>query len=106
MFKVAPNDPIIVEMDPVQKLWFFNQWLGDQEEKAELAKNHAYLLASFTNPEAVKRLLNDNKHISTEEDFEESSNMVRDFNLKSLQQGQGESVRERRKKRKMLSQIS
>lgn len=68
-------------MDPIQKIWMYENWLADQNEQAELAKNHAYLLASFWNPEAVKQILGEgNVHTSTDEEFEESSEMVRRMN--------------------------
>lgn len=82
----TPDDPWITDMDPVQKMWMFEQWLADQGDDAELAKNHAYLLASFDHPEAVKQLLGaGNVHESTDEDFEESSRMVRESTLKDTQ---------------------
>ena len=73
-----PDDPFISEMDPVQKIWMFYNWIGDQKDNNELAKNHAYLLGSFQNPEAVKKLLDKDKEsfISTDEEFEETSKMV------------------------------
>lgn len=65
-------------MDPVQKIWLYENWLGDQLDKAELAKNHAYLLASFSHPEAVKQLLGKgNAHESTNAEFEESWEIVK-----------------------------
>jgi hypothetical protein len=65
-------------MDPVQKLWMFENWLEDQNDKSELAKKHAYLLASFTYPEKVKQLIGDgNTHISTEKELDESCDMVK-----------------------------
>ena len=76
------DDPWITEMDPVQKMWYFNNWVADQNDDAELAKNHAYLLASFWNPEAVQQILGDgNTHESTEEEYEESLKMVKEQNL-------------------------
>lgn len=78
------GDPQITEMDPVHKLWMYEQWLGDHRDDAELAKNSAYLLGSFINPEAVQQLMNDNTHESTDEEYEESLRMVRDTNLKLL----------------------
>lgn len=67
-------------MDPVQKFWMYENWLADQNDSAELAKNHAYLLASFWNPEAVKQILGDgNVHESTDDEFEESSQMVKNL---------------------------
>jgi hypothetical protein len=65
-------------MDPVLKLWLYQHWIGDQRDQAELAKNHAYLIGSFTNPEAVKTLMDSNTHESSDEDFEESQKMVLD----------------------------
>jgi hypothetical protein len=72
-------------MDPVQKMWMYINWQADQNDDVELAKNHAYLLASFWNPEAVQDIIgNGNTHISTDEDFEESSNMVKSESLEML----------------------
>lgn len=82
IYKTTPDDKRITEMDPVQKIWMFQNWLADQNDNAELAKNHAYLIGSFTNPEAVKQLMGDNNVFeSTDEDFEESTKMVRDASL-------------------------
>lgn len=92
-----PDDPIITDMDPVQKMWMFNNWAADQNDEAELAKNHAYLLASFWNPEAVQQILGDgNSHESTEEDFEESLRMVKEQSAK-LQQEDNKSIRRKRR---------
>jgi hypothetical protein len=88
-------------MDPVQKVWMYENWLADQNDNAELAKNHAYLLGSFWNPEAVKQMMGDgNVHISTDDEFEESTQMVRDMNLKILEESNSnDSVPKRRKRR-------
>ena len=72
------GDSEIVNMDPVQKMWLYFQWLGDHRDDAELAKNHAYLLGSFFNAEAVQQMLNDNIHESSDEDLEESMRMVKE----------------------------
>lgn len=81
-----PDDEKIENMDPLIKLWMFENWSADQNEKLELAKNHAYLLGSFWNPEAVKQLTgNDkNRHISSEEDLEKSMEMVQNNQLPTL----------------------
>jgi hypothetical protein len=90
-------------MDPVQKIWMFQQWVGDQIDEAELAKNHAYLLASFDHPEEVKKLMGDGDvHMSSDEEFEESSRMVRENNLVAL--NQTEVKKGRRKRRLTLQQ--
>ena len=76
MWNCDMDDPRIVDMDPVRKLWMYEQWLGDQRDDAELAKNHAYLLGSFFNPEAVHSMMNNVIHESSEEDMQESMRMV------------------------------
>lgn len=82
IFHTTPDDERITDMDPVQKLFMFHNWVADQKDKTELAKNHAYLVGSFFNPEAVKQLTDDsNKHTSTDDEFEESTKMVAEANL-------------------------
>ena len=64
-------------MDPILKLWYYNHWVQDQNDKIELTKNHAYLVASFFNPEGVKAATSDaGKFSTTDEEFEESTKMV------------------------------
>jgi len=86
-------------MDPVLKIWLFNNWIADQNEEAELAKNHAYLLASFSHPEAVKELMGQgNVHESSDEEYEESLNMVRNQSLDLFKLKEDKPVRRRRRK--------
>jgi hypothetical protein len=59
----------------------FQGWMNDQNEDAELAKNHAYLVGSFWNPEAVKQLIGGNNvSKSSDDEFEKSWEMVREAN--------------------------
>ena len=83
-------------MDPVLKIWLYEQWLGDHRDDAELAKNHAYLLGSFWNPEAVKDMMNDNIHESTDEDMAESMRMVTETDIRIPPPGQTTKRRRRR----------
>jgi hypothetical protein len=101
--QTTPDDPRIIDMDPVQKIWMYENWLGDQNDDAELAKNHAYLLASFWNPEAVKQIMGEgNTHQSTEEEFEESSRMVREMTFKDLQLQEVKQAPTKRRRRHNL----
>ena len=87
-------------MDPVQKLWMFENWQADQIDKIELAKNHAYLLASFSNPEAVKKMLGEDKIESTDEEFDETSRLVKEMSLKEL----GLKTPNKRKRKRVLKE--
>jgi hypothetical protein len=95
MWSCGIDDPRIADMDPVLKIWYYYQWLGDQRDDAELAKNHAYLLGSFTNPEAVQELMGRNTHESTDEDLEESMKIVQDTDIRALQAPPPQSRRRR-----------
>lgn len=88
-------------MDPVQKLWMYENWAADQNDQAELAKNTAYLLASFDHPDAVKQIMGGgNVFESTDEELEESSRMVREMNIQALGLNKNDSD-SRRKRRKL-----
>lgn len=91
------DDSEIINMDPVRKMWLYNNWIADQYDDAELAKNHAYLLGSFWNPEAVQQLIGDaNVHTSTEEEYEESLRMVKEQSLKLMEEQHPISRRKKR----------
>ena len=100
MFKCQQDDPIIKDMDPVQYMWMYENWVADQNEKVDLAKNHAYLLASFWNPEAVNKILGQSgdTHISTDEEFEESTRMVKEMN-ENKDKGEDQKVIKTKKRR-------
>ena len=79
----------------------YENWIADQLDDAELAKNHAYLLGSFWNPEAVKKLMGDggNTHLSSDDDMLKSMEMVREANPKE-EEGAG-----KRRKRKRAIRV-
>lgn len=58
----------------------FEQWLADQNDKYELAKNQAYLIGSFINPQMVKDMLGTGpgNYVTTDEEFEKSWAMVQE----------------------------
>jgi hypothetical protein len=88
-------------MDPVQKMWFYEHWLGNHRDEAELAKNHAYLLGSFWNPQAVQQMLNPNVHESSDEDFDESTRMIEAAN-KALDMSEAPTKRKKKRKAKLI----
>jgi hypothetical protein len=83
-------------MDPVQKLWLYEQWIGDHRDNTELAKNHALLIGSFSNPEMYQHMVNDNVHESSDEDYEETLKMVRETNIKLIEESKAPKKRRRK----------
>lgn len=79
MFGCKQDDPQITNIDPVEKFWMYTHWLADKDDSAELAKNTAYLLGSFWNPEAVRKLMGEGTqtHMSSEEEYDESIEIVK-----------------------------
>ena len=72
----------IKESDPVLWTWMLYSWAEDQNDKVELLKSHGYLVASFINPDEVRRILDtNNTHASDEKEFEESLKIVKSGKL-------------------------
>lgn len=91
-------------MDPITKLWMFENWQADQMDDAELAKNHAYLLGSFWDPERVKKMLGEgaNTHVSSDEEFEASTELVKSGDISNITgEHKNDGKRKRRKKIKV-----
>jgi hypothetical protein len=90
-----PDDPDIEYMDPIMRAWMFYNWIEDYNDEFKLLENQGYLIGSFTNPEAVQKILGkgDQQHASTDEEFEELSN--------KLFTKQDEKLTHRRRKRKI-----
>lgn len=97
-----PDDPKIQDLDPVIRLWMFNNWIEDQNDDVELVKNHAYLLGSFWNPEAVKKLTGEgaDQYTSTDEEFEASTQLVVQDAIKAVTQPQEQGKKKRKRKLK------
>jgi hypothetical protein len=102
MFNKMPDDPFFEEMDPVQKAWMFFSWAEDYGDEFKLLENQGYLIASFTNPEAVKKVLGAGaqKHMSTDEEFEKTSQEV--FGkIKQINEEENSKASRRKKHRKI-----
>ena len=94
---------MIDEMDPVLRLWMFYNWIEDQNDDVELVKNHAYLLGSFWNPEAVQKLTGSgNTHLSTDEEFEASTKMIEEEKKAEEQKKVKESPNVKKRRRRKI----
>lgn len=80
MFKKLPSDNFIEEMDPLEKAWMYYHWRHDYKDSQDMLENVGYLIGSFTNPEAVKQMLDSNSFSSTDEEFDELSKKILEEN--------------------------
>lgn len=87
-------------MDPITRMWMFNNWLEDTNDNVELFKHHGYLIGSFFNPEAVKSLTGaGNSYSTSDEEFEETSKMVSEVIREQIEMQAAQKVRKRRRKK-------
>ena len=91
-------------MNSVLKLWMFYNWVEDQNDDVELVKNHAYLLGSFWNPEAVQKLMGEgNVHVTSEEEFEASTRIIEMEKQKEKEEKE-KGLNKKRRRRKIKNQ--
>lgn len=78
IYKRLPSDDWFDEIDPIEMLWMYHSWIQDQEDRFDYARNHGILVGSFFNPEAAQHMAKADDHDfqTTDEEFEESWNMV------------------------------
>lgn len=78
MFKVDIDDPIITEMDPIRKQWWYESWVLGIEKDLEKWRALGILIGSFTNPEAAQKMMKRERpdYATTDEEFERSYEMV------------------------------
>ena len=83
------------------KAWMFYSWAEDYNDEFRLLENQGYLIGSFINPEAVKRVMGKDgeKHVSSDAEFEETLRGIREDAIKDQkkQESQKQSRRRRRK---------
>lgn len=101
LYNCGWDDPKIENLDPIQKLLMFENWIEDKRERAEEAKNLGYLIGSFTNPEMVRKLVaaEANTFVSNDEEFEELSKQIIEENRRKDKEKAELAPRRRRRKR-------
>lgn len=75
-------------------LWMYTNWIQDQDEKQEFAKNYSILTGSFSNPQMAQRMMKAETVVSSEEDFDKISKEIR----KEAEQ----TVKTKKRRRKIL----
>lgn len=89
-------------MNPVMLAWMQQSWAEDYQDQWKLLENSSYLSASFMNPEGVRKAMNQDSDTvsSTDEEFEETSRMIKEYSNKTEEEKAKLSLR-RRKRRKI-----
>lgn len=98
MLQVLPDDPKLESMDPFIKAWMYHNWMQDYTDVDKQLENQAYLIASFSNPEAVRKALGigSEQYSTTDEEFEETTRQIAEQSRK-LSEKEKRDKRRRRK---------
>lgn len=97
------------------RAWMFHNWIEDYGDEYKLLENQGYLIGSFINPEAVRKILgasnNDGEtYGSTDEEFEKLTKQLREQNRKKAEEEKQQndpnysSKKQRRRKRKIINE--
>jgi hypothetical protein len=86
-------------MDPVTKMWMFNNWIEDYSDEYKLLENQGYLIGSFINPEMVKKILGkgNKTFAASDEAFEKFSKELFDNNRREDAEA-AKTIKKRRKR--------
>jgi hypothetical protein len=86
-------------MDPVMRAWMFYNWIEDYNDDSKLLENQGYLIASFSNPEAVKKALGKDTttYKASDEEFEQFSNEL-------MKASQNEASKPKRRRKKVIKE--
>src|SRR5690242_20690636 len=97
MYIKLPNDDFFDEIDPILKLFMLHSWQRDQDRDLELRKNIAVLSGYFSNPELAQKYIKDmNPTVaSTEEEFEQSTQMMLEDRAKWMKEQKNKHRRRR-----------
>lgn len=74
-----PDDPFIEDMNEYTWVWMYQSWLQDQKDLHKNYKDYALFLGSFFNWEAAQDIAKRDTpdYETTDEEMEESTNVVR-----------------------------
>lgn len=106
LYQREPDDDWFENLPPMKRLWMYESWCQDLEDKNEFAKSFSIFLGSFSNPEAAQQMLKQENpdHGSTDADFEESTRMVLEAREKHNQEeAQKTKPKRRRRRRKVIN---
>lgn len=81
------------------RAWMFYNWIEDYNDDSKLLENQGYLIASFSNPEAVKKALGKDTttYKASDEEFEQFSNEL-------MRASQNEANKPKRRRKKVIKE--
>jgi hypothetical protein len=104
-FGKEPDDDWFENLPSVKRLWMYESWCQDLEDKNEFAKSFSIFLGCFSNIEAAQQMLKRDQpdYGSTDRDFEESTRMVLADRERQMNEEQGKPKRRRKRRRRVVN---
>lgn len=100
MLHKLPDDPEIDAIDPVLKLYMYEHYIQDLQEKNEHAKHYSILIGSFANPEMAQKMLGTQgtQFKTSDAEFEKLSEQI----LQMEASDASKAKQQRKRKRKLV----
>ena len=91
-----PSDNFFEEMNPWEKIWLYESWLYEVEQKVEVEKNLAIFVGSFSNYEMAKEIMKKENPEYKDENAEETAQKLH----KTIVEEENKQPKKKRKKKK------
>lgn len=92
-------------MNPFEKLWLYESWINELEERNKFDKSLAILTGGFYNPEMARKMMKEENpdYSLSDEEFEESWRIVQEKKISDeVENKEGSKRRRRRKNRRVV----
>lgn len=82
MYNKLPDDPWFDELNPFTRVWLYENWMKDIEEKEKFAYNYSVFLGAFSNPAMAEKLRETEKttYRTDDEQFDKLFENIKELN--------------------------
>lgn len=98
LFRKLPSDPFYENISAYEKIWLYESWLHDLEMEAQIRKNQAILIGSFSNLEMAQKMVMADNPKAQATDLDATTKKVRENILEATK-----SPKNKRKRRKVVT---
>ena len=94
-----PSDNCFEDMNPWEKLWLYESWLFEFEQKIQTERNLAILTGSFSNYDMAKQMMKDADPDYQDPDAEETAKKLHESIIEEEKENSIPNKKKRKKKR-------
>lgn len=93
-----PSDNFFEEINPWEKVWLYESWVYELEQKAEMQKNIAVLTGSFSNYEMAQQIIKQEDPDYQDPNAEETAQNIH----KIIVEEENKQPKKKRKKKRVV----